>query len=229
MKERALHTARRNESGNALWFILLAIVLLAGLTVLMSRSSSTTDEAGDFERGQIQASEVLRVAKDMELAVQRLKSQGCSENEMNFDYAPGITGYENAARADGSCDIFGGKGAGLVWREPPGEISGGTWLISGDNRVQEVGCDSAASRCVELLAILPDISLGGCLRINTLLGVDNPAGAPPADGDAELTTKFQGSFTDSEQIAAAELAGKVSGCFDAGGGNYVFYNTLIRR
>lgn len=220
---------RHNERGNALWFILLAIVLLAGLTVLMSRSSSTTDEAGDFERAQIKASEVMRVAKDFELGTQRLKSQGCSENELNFDYAPAVTGYENTTRADGSCDLFNGNGAGLVWREPPPEMSSSTWFISGENRVEDVGCDSAADRCVDLIVMLPNVSLSGCLRINTLLGVTNPAGAPPADNDIELATKFQGTFNDSEEISATELAGKPSGCFDAGSGNYVFYHTLIKR
>ena len=43
----------KNESGNALWFILIAIALLAALTVVVTRSSDTVEQSGDVERQRI--------------------------------------------------------------------------------------------------------------------------------------------------------------------------------
>ena len=75
---------KSNEKGNALWFILVAIVLLTSLTILLTRSGSSVNQSGDFERLQIQASQLLRYAKGVEEAVRTMQTRGISESDISF-------------------------------------------------------------------------------------------------------------------------------------------------
>lgn len=114
----------KKQSGNALWFILIAIFLLGGLTVLLSRTGSNTEETGSTEKSRIIATEILRYAASIENAVQFLLTQGCSENELSFWYDSNGDGNENASDdnynptspTDRSCHIFSQKGAGITYK-----------------------------------------------------------------------------------------------------------------
>ena len=54
---------RHNERGNVLWFILLAVALLASITIVLSRSGSTVDQSGDIEQVRIKSGQIMRYAK----------------------------------------------------------------------------------------------------------------------------------------------------------------------
>ena len=226
-------THRTNESGNALWFILLGVVLLGLLTAMLSRSSGTTEDTGDVERIQISASEVMRFGKSLQNAAQSLISRGCSENTINFDYDTAVTGYENVSSPpDNSCDLFNAKGAGMTWDSAPPDISSSAYIITAANVVTGAECDTANAQCTDLIVLLPGISESTCLQINRMLKVTNPANIPPADNDnAVNTTPFTGSFAFLEDItdAGAVLAGKDAACIATGVGTYAFYYVMLKR
>ena len=125
------------ESGNALWFILVAIGLLGLLTVMLSRSGSNTNETGSYEQNVIAANEILSYAKNMENAVQGLLARGCSENELSFWHDSNGDGVEDnnddyfntvSTRTDRSCHIFDVAGAGINFREITEFWPNGQWL-----------------------------------------------------------------------------------------------------
>ena len=226
---------RHHEKGNALWLIIIAIFLLGGLTVMLTRSSGTSDETGDFEKTQIKVTELMRYANSLATAVQSLKFNGkCSENEISFDNST-VVGYTNgSAPTDDSCSVFKVKGGGQTWRSPPEGINDGSqWIITGANKVAGVGCDTAVAGCSELLLLLPGLTEAACLRVNSLMKTSNPSNAPPNDADSTIdTTLFQGAFSATETISdsGGALNGKETGCIDSdGSGANVFYSTLLKR
>lgn len=242
-----------SQSGNALWFILIAIVLLGGLTVLMSRSSGTSDDAGDYERGQIDISELSRYAKSLELAVQNLKTNNkCSENDLNFDSADVANDDNPSAPVDESCDIFSDKGAGLAYRPIPtkfldpthsGETLFGHWVFNGSLDVAGHGTSGAAptdNRAKELLVIAPFITKDLCLALNKFYGISAISGDPPKEDNtnkAHFLSQFTGNFGGGIDIDGNGNASglqvfyyKSAGCTTATDENtYFFYQILIAR
>jgi hypothetical protein len=189
---------------------------------------------GDFERGQLYTTDVMRFAKSMSNAAQMLIGQSCSENTINFDYDAAVTGYENAgAPADNSCDIFNAKGAGLTWKIPPANLSTSAYMITSANTVLGAGCDAGTSTCTDLILILPGISLATCIQINNTLKVTNPSNAPPVDtnNNVNTTTKFTGSYTYAQTISdsGSVLSGKDAACIQTAAGLYAFYYVLLKR
>src|SRR5688572_13950247 len=110
----------KNCAGNALIFILIAIFLLAGLTVLLSRTGSQSEDTGGTEQIRIQASEILKYASGIQNAVQMLRNRGCSENTLSFwNKDTNTSGGENtgddyynaSALTNKSCHVFNPAGA----------------------------------------------------------------------------------------------------------------------
>ncbi|MBN8521803.1 MAG: hypothetical protein J0L77_07910 [Alphaproteobacteria bacterium] len=222
------------QSGNALIFILIAVVLLGGLTMLLTRSSGSSEDTGEIERTQIEAGEAMRFGKSLAQSAQNLIAQGCSENTLNFDYEAAVTGYENpSSPADKSCDIFDAKGAGLTWRTVPSSLSSANYLITSANTVQGVGCDTGNATCTDLILMLPGISQTACAQINRLVKVTNPANVPPADTDnlVDTSTKFTGGYAFVRALADAggHLTGKETGCIQTSPGNFALYTVILGR
>jgi type II secretory pathway pseudopilin PulG len=224
----------KHQSGNALVIVLVAVALLAALTMMMTRSGSSTDDTGDIERAQIYASEVMRFGKTLQNGAQTLITRGCSESTLNFDYSSAVTGYENAsAPGDGSCDLFGEKGAGLVWRTPPAGLTASAYVITAANTMLGAGCDTGSATCTDLVLFVPGVSVDACTQINRMLKVTNPADIPPADSDnlVDTATKFTGSYTFVRAVADAGslISGKDAACIQTSAGNYAFYSVILKR
>lgn len=222
------------ESGNALWFILLAVALLAALTVTITRSSDTTEQSGDIERQRIEGSDIMRYAASIQQAVEQMRLRGLSENEISFENSF-VSGYANARCGSDACKVFDVAGGGITFTSASSNVSTQSWLFTGADSIAGAGEDGTgetSSEDNELLVILPGISQGLCGRINTELGI---AGIPQDADNADVSTKYTGTFPDGRVIE--NMGGKKTGCFqgdlDDGGANisgtYYFYHTLIQR
>lgn len=204
---------KMEQSGNALWFILIAIGLLGLLTVSLTRSGSNTNETGSFEQNQIAVSQILTYAKSIENAVQSLLSRGCSENEISFDNNI-VTGYENLnAPDDNSCHVFEPEGAGM-------SIEYESALYTSALSITDV----YSSRS-ELLFILENMGNNQCQQINRITG------APVIDEAYTTPTQFTGGFTASGFIGDAdETEESQSGCFESTSDSQNhFYHVLHAR
>lgn len=245
---------RKYEHGNALWFILVAIVLLGALTVLVTRSSSDVDQSGDFERKQIMASQLLRYAKGIEEAVRSMQSRGVSERDISFDNTV-VAGYAHTPAAPDDHQIFG-NGGGQTYQVPSTEwldrnqsANAGyrQWLFTGKLGVAD-NSSSTAPRDTSLVMILPYVSREMCIALNRMMRHDGFTGDTPLEDNTSILAdivgldKFNGEATDYVLVtridgggtAANYLSGKHAGCVrgsDAGGGTprYMFFQTLIVR
>ncbi len=234
----------KNQTGNILLFILIAILLIGLLTLSLTRSSNQTNDTGDFEQNVIIANEILNYAKSVEIAVQNLLARGCSENDINF----------GGASPKPECEVFGQSGMGI---DKYNSEQDGKWLINGTlawplntiftatTRVIGVGNSDLASDGHDLIMFIPNLQLGYCMAINSILGIENPSNYPPRDnnGSAIEGPAFSGTFggTNNQiETTGNELTGQRAGCFvtdnqasasDALDGEdyFYFYQTLIAK
>ncbi|MCB9989527.1 MAG: hypothetical protein H6868_09400 [Rhodospirillales bacterium] len=231
----ALTPQKPNESGNAVWFVLIAIVLMATLTIAITRSSDNTEQSGRTEQYRIQASQIMRTAKNYEQAVDRLRMNGCSENEISFESPDWIlTSYTNPGTSDG-CKIFDPAGAGLSVPNERDSSQTPIWTFKGSLEIQGIETTNNNAFSTDLLTmyIFPDSEMGLCMEINKILGLGSTV---PVDdtGTVIAAPNFTGGFAYTGTLgtgtAAPEIAGKKSGCFQLDiVPLLVFYHVLIAR
>jgi hypothetical protein len=241
-----------SESGNALWFILLAIALLVALTITITRSSENSEQNGERDRDRIQASDILRQAKGIAGAIDQMRLNGVAENDISFDN-PIVAGYANASCTTGNCLLFGSSGAGMTYKSPlsdwldqseSAKPGFGDWFFYGTACIPNVGtgdstCAGTAS-ATDLIVGLPWINESLCIEINRLLGVANLSNPtrPPVIATGAYTpalVKYTGTFTPTSVITSAggEFDGKQAGCFQGAAANpaggYHFYQAVLAR
>lgn len=223
---------RADESGNVLWFILLAVALLAVLTATISRSTDTSEQSGNVERFRIQASDIMRYSASMRETIDSMRLRGVAENAVSFENDFTSADYTNGTCLD--CLVFGSAGGGAYYKTPSADWLDSTsegsaryreWEFSGTNNVPSI-----SSANPELIMSLGYLRQGLCIQINNMLGISNPSGVPPVDGDGLDDTAFQGSFVATDTIDNMDRF--EAGCFEdgsSGGRDFTFYQVLIKR
>ncbi len=213
------------ESGNAIWFVLIAVVLMAALTMTITRSSDTTEQSGNTEQLRVQASTILRYAQSIEHAIDQMTMRGISESDLCFDATGwGHSDYDYADCGTDENKLFDPAGAGLSYKV----LNGVTAMeFSGSHAIQDV--ETTAND----LIFQAEVSRTLCMELNDLLGITNAASDAQED-DAALITRFTGTFTSAagDNIIgndAAVFAGERSACRKDAAGDYYFYHVLIAR
>lgn len=237
--------SRTSQHGNALWFILVAIVLLGALTVLLSRSGTSVDQSGDVEQLRIKAGQIIRWAKGIESTIEQMKLRGISESDISFENTVTAQDYSSAlcdAHKDpNECKIFATGGGGQSYLNPPSGSAeaGSEWIFTGANNVgttaYPVGT-TAAGTGNDLILLLPGANTALCNQINRDLEI-GASGTLPADATGIALTPFTGTYNAGLVIidgdgAPFELNGKASGCFTDTNANpdvtYFYYVVLAR-
>lgn len=241
-----------NQSGNILVFILIAIFLLGGLTVLLSRTGSQTEDTGSSEQATVAATRILRETSNMKNAVQQMLSRGCSESTFSFE-SRNMSRYANtSAPTDKSCHLFEPQGGGLDYKFVPDSYINSTyssapyygyWVFMGRICIDNIGqyggadCKTSVQNPNELLVVLGFVSKEICIAINRILGhgftsIPAEAGTPwpaaYAEGLYGTTYKYEPTVYPG---MSATLSGKEAACFETTTvpGTYHFYQVLIPR
>jgi len=245
-----LFCARNDKQcGNALWFILVAIGLLGLLTVMLSRSGSSTNETGSYEQNVITANEILSYAKNVENGVQNLLARGCGENELSFWHDSDGNGTEDASDnyyntnspTDRSCHIFDVAGAGLNYTRLNEKSYPNFPVFVNSLQIEGVGTDCTTPKCFELTMVLRltptgSITVNGdramCDAINSLLKNDS-AMAETSFGDdtpgTSLYALFTGEFKTGNIIDQSIFNSKRTYCGTLNGTIYSFHHVLHAR
>lgn len=227
---------RSNQSGNVLWFILVAIVLLGAITLVVSRSGSNVEQSGDFEKQRIKATQLMRYTSAIEQAINKLQTiNGCSENEISFENDTD-TNYNNAnSPGNNSCHIFEPEGAGLEWRALTDQTStafvGESLGFTGEVQILGIETDGGANANVEVLAFIP-VSQSLCNHINARFSISTTASDITSDIDS--LGRYTGSFNHTFDLGGAAgeapgITGEPTGCIIDDNGEYLFYHVLIAR
>lgn len=244
---------KQNNAGNALWFILLAIFLLGGLTVLLSRTGSNTEETGSAERLNILATEIIRYGNGIRTGVDSLLQRGCGESQLSFWYDENNDGLENASDLyynpsspiDRSCHIFSKNGAGINRKTAENFFKSGLWGTSGSlsaikynefsawNSFVGVGKSDGTGAGTELYwgiefpYNIDRVKL--CTQINTILGYQ--PSTPPVS-HITINQKFTGTYRNPPtHLSATELNAKKAYCisFQPTPQRHIFYYILLAR
>ncbi len=228
----------KRQSGNVLWFILIAVALLGMLTMVLTRSGSTVDQSADIEQLRITAGQLLGYSKSIEAAVQNMKLRGISERDISFQNPTTATDYTNANCLDNACRIFHVDGAGLTYRNFAGANDGSDWIFTGANNVGTTAGPVGSTAAVtgnDLIMLLPNVNQTLCIQINRDLSVGT-AGTLPIDDEID-TAAFIGTYAPGGptilegDTTNLELNRKNAGCFiDANDSNKIyFYQVLLAR
>lgn len=230
------------QAGNALFYILMAIALLAALSFAIAQSGRNSIQSLTGEQASLYATEVIEYANTVTQAVTQIRLRGYDEDEISFENS-NVTGYTNPNCSEDGCKIFHLSGGGVHWSVPSvGVNDGSDWLFTGQTCVQEVGigetgsCNSAGTQVDELIMFLPNVNVGVCIALNEKLGIDNPGGVPPQESSNAYdssSNQWTGIFQNIYAISGS-FRGVRAGCFEGGGtlpapGTYHYYHVLIAR
>ncbi len=167
---------RDHESGNMLFMILIAVVLVGLLTAAIMSTGDSENSGIDKETLVIRASEVQRAASEFERAVLFIVSNSKSEADIRFAHPAADPDYGDlAADTDPTDQVFHPKGGGAAYREPPDEVNDGSkWEFFAGTAIPGAG-----SARTDLIAVLPNVTLQFCNKVNELSG--QPVTAVPED------------------------------------------------
>ena len=212
--------------GNALVIILIMIALLGALTVTLTRMGQTGNDVTQ-EQASVQATRIARYMLSLKNGVDRLTSQGVSENNLCFD-DPDFKNYGGASFYTSACDnpetkIFGMQGAGLK-AVPANTLNAGSEWELYSEKVEGVGSDLP-----ELWLQLWNIPLNLCIALNRLSNISPPA---PQYDNSSGGSAFNGTYPIVSGAVLGDewtaLKGKFSGC-RTNGSLYFYHQVLLAR
>lgn len=229
---------RRQQTGSALFMILMAVALFAALAFTFSRGLQQGSQSLSDRQAELAATDIIAFASRVERVTSRIL-QNHSETLLSFD---GINGtYSTPACTADDCKVFAAEGGGLApvypmveWLSPAssGEIFYRTWFFTARFCVPQVGTDACAgSSGTDLVMMLPYIRKTLCEKINQKIGIPLPTPAPSTVGSIDPTGKFNGSFAPASPVLwdDTDLNGRSSGCVQDGTDTYHFYQVLVAR
>lgn len=157
-----------------MFYILMAIAMLAALSAMIARGNRTNTGFLNDEQVKIAAQEIIDYGNAMAETVQRLRLRGCADDEISFDKPLGNTAVNNNAPADKSChvyDINGGKMKPVSDDYFPVSNYVG---FAGSSDLLNVGTyNCGTSACADLYMVVrlaDDAGQQVCAKINELMG-----------------------------------------------------------
>lgn len=241
-----LSTKKNSTSGsrgNALIFVLLAVVLLGLLAAVLMRTSGSTEETGDNERTSIAVSKLMQYTSSIQSAIERMTMNGVSENDISFandiyqdcSNAPLQGAGHNPNCTKDDCEIFNVAGGGVKPMEtPPALLSSAAcayWkngaMALDLKRVQGIGSDNNDELLLEVFGLTKE----ACMQVNRTLNIPNAADDAPTD-DVSGGSTFSGTFTTFGPQIGNEYTpfiGKKAFCLKSGTDYYSFFTVLIGK
>ena len=241
--------SQRQESGNVIIFIFIAIVLMGALVFAIS--SGNRDASGTLTDAQANAyaTDILAYSTEIKQTIKRLTLSDCSDTEISFDN-PFRGGYVNSnSPSDERCHIFSKNGGGLTWQIP--DVNGTNtnhanysnyvgYHFTGHNEVVGIGTDCGGENCADLTMVIAFLKRDVCMKINDKLGINNPDDNSPDTGNVDATStpsRFDGDYDSTPNligdVGADEitLVGESAACVyeTDGQSQYTYYTVILSR
>lgn len=224
------NTIRNTQAGNVFVFILAGIFLFGALIFTFTRGASKGTTSLSKHQARVAAQEILNYAQSMEQAVNRVRRNGCSENQINFDNSILSPDYNNTnAPSDGSCDIFGQNGGKITLPSYSSDVYFNVptnyYLFSGGVRVLGVETNE-----LDLIMFSIMKSQEVCNQVNKFLNRD-------ISNTIDIFSLGGGTFVGNFSATGipdigdenADLVALSNGCFYVGANTYMFFSVLLAR
>ena len=224
----------KNQDGNVLFLILIAVALFAALSYAVTQSTRSGGGSTTNETAGINAAQTTQYPSGVRTAVVRMIIGGIDASNMEFNPS---SDFNNLSAP--KFGVFHPQGGGATHVQAPGAVMQngglGTWYFNPEFEVVNIGTSSGgADAGNEYLALLPGITEALCTRINSDLGISGDT-VLNSDASTEYTTLMDNSYSfpgtefvlgDSNSVG---LAGQPFGCFENSDGTYVYYHMLLEQ
>lgn len=229
-----MNLMKHSESGNALFYILLAVALLGSLSYAVSQNMRGGVQGLTEERQKLLATDILEFSDVVAKAVSQLRLRGSQFSEFSFAHPDLAAGYGVYGGADAEHEIFNPAGGAIVYKDANSEsmTTPGPYLFAANNEVEQIGTTSGAAASSDLLLILQPLVRDVCIQINDILGITAAGVAPPQDTEIDTGTVFAGTASYDQTISdeSAALTTRNAACFeDTTNNRFVFYQVLMAR
>lgn len=223
----------KNNEGNALFLILIAVALFAALSYAITQSGRGGGTISK-EQSVISASQITQFPATVRTGVTRMIITGSQVDELDFDDA-----------GTGANAVFATDGGGVTYQDPPSNIGGATawgfadvlatrnagqgatkgWFISG------IGTDTAITGR-DVFAWLNGLSLAICQQINKGLGLANTTPLNEATtvvltGDGSSSAAGNNAYSFNEHDDSGDP--QPFACVQNNGANYIYYHALVEQ
>ncbi len=233
---------RRQERGNVLFLILIAVALFAALSYAVTQSSRSGGDSSR-ETNILNAAQLTQYPTSIRTAVLRLVIDGFQDTGLQFNNPASAVG------ADEPFEIFATIGGGAVYQNAPGEMMQtgginptGRWSFNMNFEVPELGRSDTNLTGNELIAFLPGVTESVCTRLNLEAGVLNSpvdtipfvVGATQTLVEENITnvTYYTTSTSNVELDSTGnDFTRQPFGCFRSvnASGPFVFYTVILER
>lgn len=222
------------ESGNILFYILLAVALV-GLVTFALRSGGLDGANVDNEDLLMKTVNVRQYAQELERAVTFIMNDGSnSEVDIRFAHPRAHADYGTITTTP-DVQVFSAQGGGAEYRDPQAGVqnTAADWEFYGNTHLPGAGTARA-----ELVAVLPDVTLVFCEKINEINSY-SPVTPPTDDGTCihsgaasrfDAGTQYDDTTTNTtnEISFPANLRPALQGCVNCSG-TYHFFHVLHMR
>lgn len=235
---------RKNESGNVLFLILIAVALFAALSYAVTQSTRSGGGSTEREQAILGSASMTQHPTAMRTAIVRMILAGTDIDDLAFNDPANFTGISTNRL------VFHPQGGGAVFQTAPAELmtgnNQGDWFYNGNWDVPEIGIDGVGGN--EITAFLPGVSQSVCRQINEEFAIDTTGctmddGVVPNLDPATTEANVRDNEDDTETFpvtnqedlqgeACTAFTRQASGCFFeevTNGGEYVFYSVLLER
>lgn len=223
----------QNERGNALIYVLIAIVLFAALSFTLSRQTDTSETSFmDSSEVEILANRLINYSAQTESVINQMTFGGTIVANLDFT-RPGETGF-NAGTAAGNINkVYHPQGGGLNAGEFPAKVAGTAsgvvdpgWYLGRFNNIEWT-----ATTADDVLLTAFNIREDICAKINQKITGSSaiPTISPPANLHDLLINPAEhgaGSGSDFTVARCAACEGYMSLCVQRGG-IYGFYTVIM--
>jgi hypothetical protein len=237
-----------SQRGAVFFYILLAIALLAALSYAVSRGNRGGTSTMTDQQAKLAAQEIIDYGNTVANAVQKLKLRGIQDHE--FDFSNNVYKLENGTPwpavnttcASNICKLFDAEGGGIQakYASEIAQIKNVPNLLGSSSGmggfrtvyIEDIGTD-AADLTFDFVYINKEI----CIKINEILGIENPSGNPPLDNYHGGQGNYAGtinSFPVPPSVVpigddVTQLAGKTAFCLSSNPPYYSYKQVVLAR
>lgn len=237
----------KNNSGNILFVILIAVALFAALMFVFSRSNPAGQNSTVRETATINGAVLTQYVASIRSTLLRMRNDGRTLFELQFN-----SPADYASLTSPSFGVFHPSGGAVIYQTAPsalidlqGDNPSRLWVFSYNFEVANVGTNASGSlNGNDLTAFQVGIKEDVCVQINQRLGiVTQPIPVITNQNySSEMISDIQTYYIDHDYTLPTSefvigggagdsaLSGQLEGCYHEGqSDNYVYYGVMIDR
>ena len=199
------------EEGNALFLILIAVTLFAALSYAVTQSNRSAGGDAGGEKALVSGSTITQYPAGIRTGLTRMLIKGRTVDDMVFN-KPGSFG------GDTEVEVFHPAGGGVAYQEPGPDVT-----TNDTNELvfrKDVSITNIGSAADDVVAILQDVPLGVCRKINESL---HGSQAIPA------TTETMAAVVAGGAINGTDIDGRPFLCVQDSSSNRFYYHVLVEQ